>query len=181
MDRASQRGQDRKVSPIGHEFNDFGVSTRSFWAQVWMPEAMLQEHGSSQAKCCEKVAKMAAPGTPLGPHWGSEGHAWEALGTVCLSLWLLRVVFCPIFDEKCDFGISMPLCSRIATFGRLGDQVGAIRAQKSRPSGQKSPQRGNSGQSGQSSQSGRSGLAVGAMETVGKNPEIKSSQGTKSI
>ena len=181
MDQASQRGQDRKVSPIEHDFDDFGVSTRSFWAQVWMPEAMLQEHGSSQAKCYEKVAKMAAPGTPLGPRWGSEGHAWEVLGPVCLSLWLLRVVFCAIFEEKGDFGMSVPLCSRIATFGCLGEQVGAIREQKSRPSRQKSPQRGKSGESGQSSQSGRSGAAVGAMETVGTQPRPKSRQGTKSI
>ena len=37
--------------------------------------------------------------------------------------------------EKSDCEISMPICSRIASFVRLGDQVGATLAQKSSPSG----------------------------------------------
>ena len=115
-------------------------------------------------KMLRKRRQNCRPGTPLGAHWGSEGRAREALGTVCTSLWRLRVVFLTICLEKCDFEISMPFCSRIATFARLGDQVGATRAQKSRSSSPKLPRTSKREGPGQSSQSGRFGLAVGVIE-----------------
>ena len=63
MDRASQRGL------FLHEFDDFGVPGGSFWAQGWMPEAILEDHGSSHAKCDENDAKITA--------WGC---LWEHIG-----------------------------------------------------------------------------------------------------
>ena len=44
------------------EFDDFGVPGGSFWAQRWMPEATLKDHGSSHAKCSENVGKIAVRG-----------------------------------------------------------------------------------------------------------------------
>ena len=51
------------------EFDDFGVPGGSFWAQRWMPQATLKDHGSSHAKCFENVAKNAA-----------RGCLWEDIG-----------------------------------------------------------------------------------------------------
>ena len=133
-------------------FTILGVPGGLFWAQGWMPEATLKDHGSSHAKCCEKCCKTCCPGAPLGSHWGSEGPAQESLGTVCPSLLRLRVVFWTIYLEKCNFGISMPFSNRIATFVCLGDQVGATWPQSSRRSGPKSPRTGKREGPGQSSQ-----------------------------
>ena len=118
-------------------------------------------------KCCQNCC----PGVPLGAHWGSEGPAREALGTTCTSLWRLRVVFLTVCLEKCDFEVLNPFCSRIATFVRLGDQVGPTWSQKSRPSGPKSPGTGKWEGPGQSSQPGRFGLVVGVMEITRKLPQ----------
>ena len=123
-------------------------------------------------KCCQNCCQ----GVPLGVHWGSEGPARESLGTVCTSFWRLRVVFLTICLEKCVFEISMPFCSRIATFVRLGDQVGATWAQKSRPSRPKSPRTGKSEGPGQSSQTGRCRSYGNCPETVANQPRIKSSR-----
>ena len=101
-------------------------------------------------QCSENVAKIAARGCVLEHTGSSEGPAREALGTVCTSFWRLRVVFLTICLQKCVFEIL-----RIATFVRLGDQVGATWAQKSRPSRPKSPRTGKSEGAGQSSQTGR--------------------------
>ena len=114
-------------------------------------------------KCCQNCC----PGAPLGALCGCEGLAQEALGTVCTSLLELQVVFLTIFLEKRDFEISMPFCRRIATFVRLGDQVGATWRQKSRPSGPKWLRTGKSEGPGQSSQTGRFSMTVGVMETAG--------------
>ena len=75
----------------------------------------------------------------------------------------------------------MPLSSRIATFVRLGDQVGATWPQKSRPSGPKWLRTGKSEGPGQSSQTGRCGLAVRVMETAGPQPKNESGRRPKSI
>ena len=126
-----------------NEFDDFGVPGGSFWAQRWMPEATLKDHGSSHAKCFKNGAKFLTGGA-FGSIWGSEGRAREALGTICTLFWRLRAVFLTICLEKCVFAISMPICSRIATFVRLGDQVGATWTQNSCPGGPKSPRTGKS-------------------------------------
>ena len=44
------------------EFDGFGVSGGSFWPQVWRPDGILQDPGSSHAKCYENDAKIAARG-----------------------------------------------------------------------------------------------------------------------
>ena len=79
------------------------------------------------------------------------------------------MVFLTISLKKCDFQISKLVCSIIATFARLGDQVGATRAQKLHSSGPKSRRTGKWEGSGQSSQTGRFGPTVGAMEKSGNH------------
>ena len=65
---ASQRGQDGQFL---YEFNHFGVPGGSFWAQGWMPEAILKNRGSSHARCYENDAKIAA-----------QGRLWEHIGVL---------------------------------------------------------------------------------------------------
>ena len=54
-----------------HECHDFAMPRTSFWAQGWMPEATLKDHGSSHAKCYKNVAKI--------DDWGC---LWEDIGAL---------------------------------------------------------------------------------------------------
>ena len=68
VDQASQRSQDVQCL---YEFDHFRVPGGSFWAQGWMPEAILKDRGSSHAKCYKNDAKIAA-----------QGHLWEHIGAL---------------------------------------------------------------------------------------------------
>ena len=73
-----------------NEFNDFGVPGGSFWAQRWMPEATLKDHGSSHAKCPENVNKIAAQACfvdtsgalkgQLGKSWAQFARRFDSCG-----------------------------------------------------------------------------------------------------
>ena len=69
----------------------------------------------------------------------------------------------------------------IAIIAGPGTQVAATWAEKSSPIGPKWPRGGKSEGSGQSDLAGQCGLAVKAMQIIGNQPRIKSSQRAKSI
>ena len=145
--------------------------------------AAMSDYGPKSCQNGPWVPYDVAPGRLLGLFWSSrwpQDGAMEprisSFGTVCTSLWRLRVVFLMICLEKCDCEISMPLCSGIAAFVRLGDQVGATWVQKSLPSDTKSLRTGKSEGPGQSSQTGRCRSYGNCPETVGNQPRTKSSR-----
>ena len=77
------------------EFDDFGVFRGSFWAQRWMPEATLTDHGASHAKCSEKGCQNCCPGSHLEAHWGSGGCS----GGLGHSLHVTLATAGSIFDD----------------------------------------------------------------------------------
>ena len=147
------------------------LDARSNLERSWLKSCQMLR------KCCQNCC----PRVPLGTHWRSEGLARDALGTVCTSLWRLRVALLTICKEKGYFEILMPISSRIATFARLSDQVGATWTQKSRPSGPKGPGTGKSEGPGWSSQTGLCWSYGNRPETVANHARPKSSRRSKSI
>ena len=138
-----------------------------FWGQRWMPEAILKDHDSNHAKCATNVAKVAARGCLwkyIGALKGLLGRPWAQFARHCggCGLYFERFVW-----KSVILLISMPLCSRIATCVRLGDQVGATWPQKSRPSGPRMPRTGKREEPGQSSQTVGARSSVGVMEITG--------------
>ena len=130
------------------------LDARSNLERSWLKSCQMLR------KCCQNCW----PRVPLGTHWRSEGLARDALGTVCTSLWRLRVVLLTICEEKGDFEILMPFSSRIATFARLATKLELL--------GHKSHARAAQRVLGQASQRGQDGqvrpVFVGVMETVRK-------------
>ena len=132
-----------------------------------------------------------SPGGGSGAPWSSERPAREVLGTVWASLSGLVALFLTIFQEICDFLISMPLSSGLqeksvqaTKLERLGPKSHARRVQ----SGQRKGRDSEAGRFCQvecevlcRSYGNRMGTVCELPRTAPPRPRLKSRRRSKSI
>ena len=166
------------------EFDGFGVSGGSFWPQVWRPDGILQDPGSSHAKCHENDAQMAARGRLWEHIWGLRGllgRPWAEFARHfggCGHYFRRFLEKSEILRFRCPSHVELLLLAVWATKLELLGHKSRARAAQSRL--------------GRASQRGRDSQVrpVGAVwlselwkssETVAPQPKTKSSQSTKSV